>query len=375
MSEKGNPPVRGGRGRFGRGGRGIGVRHHIRTGTIPAIGAYLDISPGRDINPGVVTTWMIKLSEYIMSSFDSRIDKIFGPDGTLGEYPEIIAPDDPEEGASRVDIKKWETSYSDYNKERIKLEQDKCRVYGIMLGQISDNSKNRIKETEDGAGATLTHDPLQLLSAIISTHMSDNRLGAEHNLYKVEQAFYAYSMQNGDSLAYYYQRFRALLTGVQEAYRRADEDIPDTSFRDFQLALKFTMGLNSTYSVYKQYYEDSIKEWPDNLENAFFEASKFMPRTTQPHYSDGAGRAHAFAMRGRGRGRSTQRGGGRHGTQGRHLAGRGYTAPEDSSGSEPGGQSVYGTRKGNCHACGGAGHYSYECRVAGATGKGLQKEK
>jgi hypothetical protein len=41
-----------------------------------------------------------------------------------------------------------------------------------MLGQMSDESKNRVKETEDGAESMETNNPLQLLSAIISTHIS-----------------------------------------------------------------------------------------------------------------------------------------------------------------------------------------------------------
>jgi hypothetical protein len=127
-----------------------------------------------------------------------------------------------------------------------------------MVGQISENSKNRIKGTDAGSIAMEQQDPQLLLSAIFSTHLTDNRLGAEHNLYKIEQAFSRYVMEPGDSLAFYYQRFRALLSGVQEAYTRARLEPPDTSYRDVQPALRFAIGLNSSYSPYKQYHEDGM---------------------------------------------------------------------------------------------------------------------
>jgi hypothetical protein len=56
---KGQPANRG-RGRNGRGGRGM-ARPPPRNGTVAAIGAYLDLIPGKEVNPGVVTNWVNKL--------------------------------------------------------------------------------------------------------------------------------------------------------------------------------------------------------------------------------------------------------------------------------------------------------------------------
>jgi hypothetical protein len=80
-----------------RGGRGYGGTREIvgkptRTGTIAAIGAYLDFLPGRDINQSIVTTWMTKAGEYIAVNNNSKINQIFGTDGTIGAYPTIIEP-------------------------------------------------------------------------------------------------------------------------------------------------------------------------------------------------------------------------------------------------------------------------------------------
>jgi hypothetical protein len=358
-----------GRGGFERGGRGY--HRPARTGTVPAIGAYLDI-----VNPGWLTTWMRKMGEYAMAQYQSKVHQIFGANGTLGNYPDLLEPPDPEDGATRVDQKKWELAYAEWRKETLKLEQDQVQLYGLMLGQMSDESKNRIKETEDGAESMETNNPLQLLSAIISTHMTDNRLGAEHNAYKIGRLFRQLVMMPGEQLSSYYHKFTSLYSGYQEAYRRADEEMPDSAFEEGQNALQFTMGLNSTYNVYKQYYEDSLKPWPESIFEAYQEASKFKPKR-EDHNAGGPGRANAFAMSGRGRGRNRGRHGGRGGREGR---GR-YQSNQDSSGGQPGSASEYGTRAGECYQCGETGHYKWECKAKQASGatsqdsSGQRKEK
>jgi Zinc knuckle len=352
-------PANRGRGRNGRGGRGM-ARPPPRTGTVAAIGAYLDLVPGKEVNPGIVMNWVNKFRGYIITVCEtSRINLIFGIDATLGDYPELREPPLPNEDSSKFEIKKWEIAYAKYIKDVDKLEADKLKVFGLMVGQISENSKNRVKETDTGAIAMEQLDPRLLLSAILSTHLTDNRLGAEHNLYKIEQAFHRYAMEPGDSLAFYYQRFRALLSGVQKAYNRAKQELPETSYREVQLALRFTIGLNSSYSAYKQYYEDGLKDWPENLVDAFSEAATFRPRTAGSGNPGDVSRANAFAMRGRGRGRGRGRNAGRGRTNDNRSGVYG-----ESTGSTSGGPSEYGTRKGACHTCGESGHYSFECKAS-----------
>lgn len=352
-----------GRGRFDRGGRGN--HRPARTGTVPAIGAYLDIGPGKDVNPGWLTTWMRKMSEYAMAQYESKVHLIFGPNGSLGNYPALVEPEDPEEGATRVEQKKWEMEYSEWRKEKIRLEQDQVKLYGLMLGQMSEESKNRVKETEDGAESIETNNPLQLLSAIISTHMTDSRLGAEHNAFKIGRLFRQLVMMPGEQLSSYYHKFTSLYSGYQEAYRRADEEMPDSAFEEGQNALQFTMGLNSTYNIYKQYFEDSLKPWPESIFEAYQEASKFKPKR-EDYNSGGPGRANAFAMRGRG-GRGRDRGRGRYSGRGHDGRGRNHSS-QDNTANQPVGPSEYGTRAGECYHCGEAGHHKWECKSIHGTG-------
>jgi uncharacterized membrane protein YgcG len=323
-------------------------RHRI----VAAIGVYLDLVPRKEVNPGIVTNCVKKFRDYVVAVCETS----FGIDATLGDYPELQERPLPNEDSTKFEIKKWEISYAKYVD---KLEADKLKVFGLMVGQKFENLKKRVKETDAGATAMEQQDPRLLLSAILSTHLADNRLRAEHNLYKIEQAFYRYAVEPGDSLAFYYQRFRALLSGVQEAYTRAKLEPRDTSYRDVQLALRFTIGLNSSYSAYKQYYEDGLKDWPESLVDAFSEASKFRPRTAGSGNPGDVGWANAFAMRGRGRGRGRGRNSGR-GRSGENRSG----AYEESAGSTSGGPSEYGTLKGVCHTSGESGHYSFECEAS-----------
>jgi hypothetical protein len=196
-------PANRGRGRNGRGGRGM-ARPPPRNGTVAAIGAYLDLVPGKEVYPGIVTNCVNKFRDYVVTVCEtSRINLIFGIDATLEDYPELQEPPLPNEDSSKFEIKKWEIAYAKFIIDVDKLEVDKLKVFDLMVGQISENSKNRVKETDTGAIAMEQQDPRLLLSAILSTDLTDNRLGAEHNLYKIEQAFHRYAMEPGDSLAFY----------------------------------------------------------------------------------------------------------------------------------------------------------------------------
>ena len=84
---------------------------------------------------------------------------------------------------------KWKRALELYDKLVLSLREDRKQVYGLMLRQISEQSKSTIRETESGITAMLEEDPLLLLRAIILTHLSDPRLGADQNLLRVRMAY------------------------------------------------------------------------------------------------------------------------------------------------------------------------------------------
>ena len=73
-----------------------------RTGTVAAIGAYLDLIPGKEVHPWVVTNWINKFREYTTKVCDApKINLIFGMDASLGDYPEFKEQEIPEADCSK----------------------------------------------------------------------------------------------------------------------------------------------------------------------------------------------------------------------------------------------------------------------------------
>ena len=89
-------PVIGGRGNAGR-----GAKPPTRTGTVAAIGAFLDL--GREMNHGSVSTWMRKFREYTRANYKSDISEIFGNEGIPGDYPQYVAPADIAAGIDEME--------------------------------------------------------------------------------------------------------------------------------------------------------------------------------------------------------------------------------------------------------------------------------
>ena len=86
-------------------------------------------------------------------------------------------------------IKVWEATYVSKTRFDEKLAVEKTQLFGIMIGQMSEPSKDQIKETETGRVVFENKDPPILLKGRIQTHMSDSRLGAEQSLHKTQQVY------------------------------------------------------------------------------------------------------------------------------------------------------------------------------------------
>ena len=257
MKGRGSPQQGRGRGYFsGRGGRGSPAMPSHHPGNIPTIGAYLDLPPGKDIAHGSVTKWMAKMKEYAMTTFKSRVSMIFGADGTLGDYPVYVLPDQPAEDATVYDRKIWEIQMVDYTKNVKTLDEDKGNLYGAMLGQMSESSKTRASEVQTGVEVENEFEPRNLMQAILATHIGDSTIGVQHQIYMITQRYNNLIMGQHDNLSMYYINTKSALTAIQQAYK---------------MALKLILGLNSNYGEFKSFFTNGLKPWPDCLETAYQE--------------------------------------------------------------------------------------------------------
>ena len=377
MKGRGNPPPQG-RGKggvfFAGRGRGAGAGNHHK-GNIPTIGTYLDLPPGKDIVPGTVTKFMGKMKEYSMTTFKSKVSLIFGADGTLGDYSVLPIPEPPAEGATPTERKLWELEQVEFFKNRTKLEEDKQNLYGAMVGQMSESSKIRVKEVAAGVQAESEQNPRKLLQAILATHVGDSTLGAEHQMHNIQQRYDHLIMQPYEHLSTYLTNFKSALTAIQQAFEAAGRTGLDEIYPEGIMAVKFILGLNSHYAEFKNYYVNSLKTWPDCLESAYIEASKYKPTKNNNNSPGAMDRANAFSMTGRG-GKKGGRGGYPGGHNGKSAPGAkwvkdGADSP-DSTSSEKGFPTVAaytatatppkGYKRGPCNNCGKFGHFAFECR-------------
>jgi hypothetical protein len=142
--------ARGGRGYGGR-GRGFqggnqnqeaASRLAVSKGLTPAIGTYLDFHSGNKPSPWLVAQFMEKMGLYVATICDSEIDKIFKGEGKeVGEYPVYAIPDPPTDESKKVEMKIWDSDYTLARNRSEKLTIEKKKVYGLIIGQLSEGSR------------------------------------------------------------------------------------------------------------------------------------------------------------------------------------------------------------------------------------------
>ena len=365
-------PRGGGRGRGGR-GQFEAQKTLFKQGRKPEVGAYLDLPRGQAADPEAVLKWLECFRVYMYSTYESRIKEIIGIDGVLNDYPDLKEPDDPVEGASVVAIERWKTAVKKYDRSVELLELDCFKLYGDLLGKMSEGSKIRIKEMPAGERAMEECDPLGLLTCVVATHMNNKRYGETYNITTAVKNFYANKMLHNEDLATYYSRCRTLLFVKSEAYRLADEEPPIHT--DEYYTILFITSLNSNFSDYILNFKTKVRAWPQTMGDANADAANYLMSRPITNGNPPAGeKRNMFAANRGGRAGSGGRGGrGRLGgekseseTKGYERKGRAGTPYRERDVSPHGDNTVsvqeYGTRYGRCNHCNEEGHYAYECR-------------
>ena len=326
-----------GGGRLSGRGRNNPPQQITYRGAIPSIGAYLTCA-GKGPTANDTAIWASRIKDYSMSRFETNIDNIFGANGATGEFPTKEEPDQPDDEDDRVTYKIWEVAYQAKARFDERLVVEKTQLFGIMIGQMSEQSKDLIKETEIGREAFNLKDPLRLLKGAIQTHMTDSRLGAEQGLHKAQEYYNNLRMEPHETVSCYYQKMKSALTAVEEAHIRCTNDPILRMDDDMQQSIKFIYGLASQYSEFKSFYMNKLLPYPTTLDEAFTEASTF--RINRADHIRHQNRVDMFVA------------GGRSGRGGR--GGRGGRIPSTGKNHI----------KPICFNCGKDGHKAPECRSA-----------
>ena len=310
----------------GQSGRGHG---RSQPASIPPAGKglidtlpFLNVKAGSGASGEQVQRWISALKTYCMANYVSGLDRIFDrPPG--GQYPEIVEPARPEaedEGyqPDPLDVEVWKEEYKTYRKNTMLLQEHKVKLLGVMLGQMSQSSKDMALKSERGVEALDERDPLKLVQAIVSTHLVSSNTDPMLNYYHSETN-YRERLRMGDQepIENYFRRVQASLDSLIESATRAghEDKIPDEESQ----ALHFIDRLSAVYGEFRHCVIKGILPRPESLEEAYRAAVNFGASRAR-YFGSGSQREHhgVFA--------ATTRGG---------RAGRGARRP----GPGPGGKS------------------------------------
>ena len=302
-----------------------------------------------------------KVIQYLKSMYlhclsecgSSNIDGIFTDNGGSGLYPVFTCPDDPDPN-DKIGFEKWKYSYAEFNKKNDALKADKQKLYAIMVLQMSQESFTTIQENPVGAKAMLEKCPKQLIDAVRLTHMGDSKVGNYSSLHKSIVLYNGPSNRMGhNSLTSYYSIFLSFIENIRVASNRiSTAEFMDDSVPGEQLqALKFIDGLNSNYDPMRENYDQNLKDYPETLKLAYFDASNFKIKV---HKQTPIEKEIMVTNR--------------------KLVKEKKNNNKDgkSSGNEKN-TNIYGGRIGNCNKCGMEGHYLYECKEP-VKGEGKQSK-
>ena len=258
-----------GRGRFGRSHGSSEFR--TEKGLIDSL-PYLRYRYGSSVvSPHKVQEFLQAIKNYTLQHYSKGLHKIFELGG--GSYEEPEEPEEPEADASPFEIEKWKTEYKNYNHDSRKFEEDKIKLVGTILGQLSRESVDTIRQTEDGRKAIDQMLPLTLIKTIVSTHMILGKIDNEQNLYEARRLYEGIKQGERETLDNYCRRFEAAVASLTEAAARAGMDT-ETPGEKLQ-AIHFTRNVNDSFSMFRDNVQRGLLESQNNIRSALEAAIRF----------------------------------------------------------------------------------------------------
>ena len=219
----------------------------------------LHYAEGRS-NAHEMERFLESVKNHCMANLFIGLDGIFEIDG---DYPEINEPEKPddEEGSTESDkrfaLETWKMEYKHFLDKTDKLESDKAKLTGIILGQMTAESKDRVRQTQDGRTAISEKDPLKLIIQIRATHITHGNRTSGENLYSAQMRYNGIRMfEHGETIQQYMQRFDHELDALKQAAKIAKDEsgVPAEKMQ----ALHFIKRLNREYDDFKDAYERHV---------------------------------------------------------------------------------------------------------------------
>ena len=226
-----------------------------------------------------------------LESVHEKLISQFGSNGSFIKglaYRTFTAPVAPRaalsqnSGPSRVAWKVYEDAELDHARDKKRLEEDKPKMFGIMMGNISPASKLLIKSHADwGTGdLDVKQDPLLLAKLITKSHMSENTGSTELDKSAALREYTVFRYIDGEHLDTYKRRLVACV-GRMEAigcsYKPTEMEQVST----------FALGLRGPYASYSTEYQNKTisnsADLPKTLSDVYQAAMYFKSKSTSDH--------------------------------------------------------------------------------------------
>ena len=174
--------------------------------------------------------------------------------------------------SNRIAYKRWKLELAHNNSFNLKMKYEKTQLFGVLLGQMSEYSKDLIKECEVGRESFTEKCPLKLLNSIVLTHLANSRLGAEESLYSCNDHYSKLKMESNDTISSYYQKLQSAVSAKNEALLRCSPGV------------EFIKYPTQKYEYFKS---DDLIEYPLTLEDAYSQLTTFHANNmeAQSHFS------------------------------------------------------------------------------------------
>jgi len=283
-----------GRGRFGRGrgGRGRGGRGgYFANRNYGAKKAENDVvytqkfkphNPDLKIlhyvegrtSPEDVESALRDWKTYAMEHYIRGLDVVLDAEGDYPDFPEPEEPDE-EEGDNYFARKRWESEHRAYRDDIRAFEADTIKLTGLILGQMTPESIERVRQDAAGATAIDEKDPRALVQAIRATHYTPLSGGnAGKTLYSAVRRWNKLAMGENESVEAYKRRATSELEAVRQAAVAAEDEAAVPS--ETQATMHFIMCLASKYSDFKrEFSRQRINPMPTNLQEAMDRVIEF----------------------------------------------------------------------------------------------------
>jgi hypothetical protein len=160
-------------------------------------------------------------------------------------YPDYDRPPVPSEEVQANDafaMEEWKEHCKHLVKKRLKLDEDKTKLYGDLLARLSDTSVGRVQAHEDWYDECV--DPLELWNIISTTHMGGQTGSGLFDKYKAESNYNNLRQWEGEALIAFKRRFNDCVDAIKAA------DIK--TYKQSKQARDFLYKLHDDHAKFKE---------------------------------------------------------------------------------------------------------------------------